>query len=336
MLIFDHCMLVSRPHRVSGLERPTTYTTDSGWWGTCHRVNGGGFMQKDATGLTSAGGRVVRSIVGPEFEQSLIERIRPLAAEHGLKPEALAGALKEAILEDGQRRHWGEYPAEDRRSHALALVLWKLFAGGSELWITLKTPAGNAVPLNLLVTAYRMWRRAVSFAASRGVGSSDAADALAQMTHATADQLARGDRGGEHNRIRSTDNYLFASYMHLIFHISEKQGSTHLVRFSRLNDRSDEGAFQRALENSILCRELLAVMPPQGRKAAIVRYLMGFEWAEAARALKTSINAAQKAQSVGLRRAFETCMRELRKAARPKAEATTLPKENKKNAFDGE
>ncbi len=295
-------------------------------------------MRKNASAGKPPGGQTNRSTVGAEFAFGLIEEIRPLAAEHGVGSEALAGALREAVFEVDQNKKEVECSAEERNSYLLGLILWKVFARGSELWITPKTAAGNDVPVDLLVMAYTMWRRAVSFAASCGVGSSDAAEALAQTTHATADQLARDDRSGESNRIRSVHNYLFAAFMYAIFRVAGKQGSKPVqhVQLSGLNDRSDEGAFHRALESSILCRELLKAMPPKGRRAAIARYFMGFGWPETAETLKTSVNAAQKAQSVGLRRAFETCMRELRNMGRPNAESDTPLMKNKKPISEGE
>ncbi len=277
-------------------------------------------MQKDAAGWPSAGERLAQMILGQEYELGLLEEIRPIAAEHGVSQEELADALSEAIFEAALKARDGEISAEDHRPYVLGLIFWKLFGKGTELWITLRSAGGNTVPLELLVTAYRMWRRAVTFAVGCGVGTSEAAEALAHTTHATADQLARIEQGGNTNPIRSLHNYLFAAYIYLILRIAAKNGSTIQIQFSGLNDRSDEGAFQRALENSILLRELLAVMAPQSRKAAIFRAYAGFSWQEVAHVLKTSVNAVQKAQSVGLRRALETYTREIRNGSRAGAE----------------
>jgi DNA-directed RNA polymerase specialized sigma24 family protein len=260
-------------------------------------------MQKDAEGWPSAGG---------EFALGLLEQIRPIAAEHGVSQEELADALSEAIFEATQKATEGKGCPEDHRCYVLGLTFWKLFGEGTELWITLRTERGSSVPFELLVTAYKMWRRAVSFAVRCGVGTSEAAEALAHTTHATADQIARIDQSGGANSIRSIHDYLFAAYIYLILRIAAKSGSIVPMQLSGRNDRSDEGAFQRALEDSILLRELLGVMAPQERRTAIIRSYLGFSWPEVARVLKTSINAVQKAQSVGLRKALETCTRDLK------------------------
>jgi hypothetical protein len=227
----------------------------------------------------------------------------------------MAGAFQEAVLEISRNRQDTESPAEERRGHLIGLIFWKLFARGEELWITSKTSAGNAVPLELLMTAYRLWRRAVRFAATHGVGSSDAAEILAHATHATADRLARGEN---YDSIRKLDAYLFSAFMYAVFRISRKQGSKdiHFVQLSGMKDLSDDGAFQRVMEGAILCQELLNVMPPRGKSAATARYLLGYDWPETAAALGSSVNAAQKAQSVGFKRALEIWVREFRKVRR--------------------
>ena len=275
-------------------------------------------------------------ILGQEYELGLLEEILPIAAEHGVSQEELADAVSETIFEAAQKARDGQISTEDHRPYVLGLIFWKLFGKGTELWITLRTVRGNPVPFELLVTAYRMWRRAVSFATSCGVGSSEAAEALAHTTHATADQLARNERDGESTRIRSVHNYLFAAYIYLILRFAAKSGSTVHIQLSGLNDRSDEGASQRTLENAILLRELLAVMAPQSRKTAIIRAYMGFSWQEVAHVLKTSVNAVQKAQSVGLRKALETCTRELKSFVCPKVDAGTSRNKNKRSRPGGE
>jgi DNA-directed RNA polymerase specialized sigma24 family protein len=282
--------------------------------GPCRWITGW-IMQKDAAVETISGGNILRSVVEQEIEFGLLEEIRELAATHQVGPEAMAGAFQEAVLEIGRDKHEKESPADERRGHLIGLIFWKLFARGQELWITSKTDAGNAVPLELLVTAYRLWRRARTLAAKHGVGSSDAAEILAHATHATADRLAMRR---DYDRIRKLDSYLFSAFMYAVFRLSRKLGSqdVHFVQLSSL-DPSDEGSFQRAMEGAILCHELLNVMPPRGKSAATARYLLGYDWPETAAALGSSVNAAQKAQSVGFKRALEICTREFRKVRRP-------------------
>lgn len=180
------------------------------------------------------------------------------------------------------------------------------------------------MPLDLLVAAYTMWRRAVTLAAEHGVGRPEAAEVLAKTTHATADHIAKRDLGSE-DQIRDIERYLFASFINSISRIARKRGPKHVIRKASFFDRCDEGAFQQALESSVFCRELLNVMPPKGRRVAIARYLMGYEWPEVADVFDTSVNAAKKAQSVGLRRAFETCTRKFRKVKGERVDGQTTP-----------
>ena len=83
-------------------------------------------------------------------------------------------------------------------------------------------------------------------------------------------------------------------------------------------DLSDRGAFQGALESKILCRELMKFMQPMQESVTNCRLILGYSWTETAAVLDTTISAAQKALSSGIRRAFGTCMRELRKVGRQK------------------
>jgi len=51
--------------------------------------------------------------------------------------------------------------------------------------------------------------------------------------------------------------------------------------------------------------------PPKGRRVAIARYLMDMSGRRLRMFLRRPVKAAKKAQSVGLRRAFETCTRKV-------------------------
>jgi len=101
---------------------------------------------------------------------------------------------------------------EERHSNLVELIVWRLFARQSGLWIPSKTAAGNSVPLALLVTAYTTWKRAVTFAAEYGVGRPEAAEVLAKAAHSTADYIAKRDREGD-DPIRDIESYHFKSFM---------------------------------------------------------------------------------------------------------------------------
>jgi DNA-directed RNA polymerase specialized sigma24 family protein len=248
----------------------------------------------------------------------LIQEIQSLLGRHGVGPEALAGALEEALFDIGATGKERDALPEEIRSCLLGLVLSKIFARGSVLWISLRTDTGIAVSPDLLVTAHALWAKALHLAARYGVDAAAAAEALAGATHTTAEELAGSGGVREARKIRDVRNYLFATYMYTIFGIAGRQGSIHTLHLDTedldTNGLSDKGAFLEVLERGIYCREFLAAMPPKGRSVAIARYILGYSWPETARALGCSINTAQKALSTGVRKAFATCMQDLRRA----------------------
>jgi len=275
-------------------------------------------MQQGSGECASAPGRDVHSVIGHKLKSDLLEEIRPVATAHCVGEDALVQAYGEAVNELDQ--NWDErLSQEERRTSLLGLILWKLFAGGSAPWIDSRTAEGNAVPIDVLVSAYEMWKRAVGFAERFRLDSATTAEALARAAHRTADQLARIGRGEVKYTIRNVGRYLFVAYMRAVFDATAKDGLPR-TDFTELTDaeESDSGTFQQGLENSILCRELLDVMPPKAKSVVISRFIAGKGWAEIAAGLETTVNAAQKAQSVGFKRAFEICMGELRKERRPK------------------
>ena len=198
------------------------------------------------------------------------------------------------------------FPGEELRSTLFELILWKIFGRGAALWIGSRTEAGHEIPQDVLVTAHSMWKGAVNLAAKYGVDTAAAEEALAAATHATADQLASSGEGTEREEIRDVRNYLFATYMYRIFDIAGKQGSSQTDYVDMENwvsnrKLTDKGTFLDGLESGIYCRELLDAMPPRAKSVAIARYVLGYSWAETAGALDSSVNAAQKALSNGVR-----------------------------------
>jgi len=258
------------------------------------------------------------SAIGPRAGENLIEEMRPLVDRHGVGTEALAGAVEEALREVDAGGPDKAISGEELRSSLLGLVLWKIFGKGAALWINPKTGAGQDVPLEVLVDAFSMWGKAANLAARHGVDVAAAAEAYSEATHATADRLAAG-AGSEGKEIRDVRKYLFASYMHRLSDIGGRQGSsrTDLVDMEGWvanRELTDKGAFLEVLNSGIYCREFLDAMPPKGRSVAIARYILGYSWPETAGALSSSVNAVQKALSVGVRKAVGMCMRELRRS----------------------
>jgi len=294
-------------------------------------------MQSRVKGLTAARVGKDESSIKEKIGYSCIDEIQPLLEPHGVRQEILAKALNEALLEIRDKPDNG--PPEEQRKLLLGLVLWKIFAKGSALWITLRTQAGNAVPPELLIAAYAVWKDAMNLAAKHGIDNAAAAESLVQVTHATADQMAKHGQDSEKGEIRDIRKYVFASYMYSIFALSAKQGSNRtdyvdMGEWIARREFSDRGAFEEAVESEILCNELLQAMPPRGRSIAVARYILGYSWPETAGALDTTVNAAQKALSTAVRQALGTCMRELRKMGHRKvAKVESHLKKNKKTSF---
>jgi DNA-directed RNA polymerase specialized sigma24 family protein len=292
-------------------------------------------VRRDIEGNVFAEREGEHSSVG--LGKRLFEEIRPLVNLHGVGTETLVAALEAALLEVGTGEN--DVSREELRSTLLGLVLWKIFGRGSALWIASKTEAGHEVPLDLLVLAFAMWEGAVNLATKYGVDTAAAAEALAAATHATADKLAGSGVAREGNKIRDVRNYLFASYMYTIFNIAGKHGSSQpdyvdMEDWVANREDSDKGAFLEVVESGVYCRELLEAMPPKARSVAIARYVLGYSWSETAGALGSSINAAQKALSIGVRRAIGTCMQELRRARHRKpVDIETRKKRGKKAAI---
>ncbi len=293
-------------------------------------------MQTDAKGQTFAVGTIGVSDAAHEPEVGLINKIQSLLAPYGVGSDVSAKALNEALLEVRDRSI--DNSPEDQQLFLLELTLWKIFAKGSAFWVNSQTESGNPVPEELLVAAFSIWKNAANLATRQGIDSAVSAEAMAQATYATADQLARNRQNPESKEIKNIRQYLFTVYMHSISGISLKQGSKQ-INFAKLEEwiekreLSDRGAFQEVVENGLFCHELLQAMTPRGRSVAVTRYILGYSWPETAGALGTSINAAQKALSIGVRKALGTCMQELRRVGGKKVvEIESHLLKNKKNS----
>jgi DNA-directed RNA polymerase specialized sigma24 family protein len=235
---------------------------------------------------------------------------------HGVARDVLAGALERALFEAGANGKDIETSEKELRSTLLGLVLWAIFGRESTLWISSRTEAGDEVPTELMVIAFAMWAKAVRFADRYRVDSDVAAEALMSATHATAERLRRIGKDKESREIR---NYLFAAYMYRINHIARRQGSNRTDGIDDgdwRSDRkvSDKGAFCNVVESGIYWNEILDAMPPRGRGVAMARYIFGNSWDETAGAFGSSVNAAQKALSTGIRKALGACRRDVRRA----------------------
>jgi hypothetical protein len=256
------------------------------------------------------------SAIQAEAASGLLEEIQPLVAQHGIQEGALSNAFEETLLEIGEKNIGNS--AEEIRSHLIGFILWKLFARGAALWISAQTKTGNRVPLNVLVTAYALWKNALRVASRHGKDALTAADALVKVTHHTADLISRNAVDPESESIHDVYHYLYTGYTYMIRRIAagrapNENNSVEIGKWIEKyrGELSDQGAFRRVIHNEILCRELMNAMQPKGRSVAYARYVLGCSWPETADILGTSINAAQKALSFGIRTVLEIYGKEL-------------------------
>ncbi len=284
-------------------------------------------MQNDSAGPPSADENLSRSTPPRETESDLRQEIERVAAARGVPADEVARAVRESILEVEQSEKEKPFSREERRSHLLGLTVWRLFGRSSGLWIPPRTESGNTVPPDLLAEGYRMWIRAQRFAAWSRVDSAGAAQALVRVIHDNTDKLAEDNLSARAKAIRALPNFLFISFKYGVLRLATKQGSDrrYYVEWRGLEDVSDKGVFKRILENHILCNELVDVMPPEGRGAAISRQILGYDWQEVADTLETSVNAAQKAQTVAFQRAYYFCTKQIRRIHRPRKRAEAQP-----------
>ena len=244
-------------------------------------------------------------------KNDLFTKIQPFLAPYRKRKKKLEAAIRNAFR---------EIEINTVQPETLSMVFWKIFGGDSILWIDEPTSAGNNVPFDVMATAYAMWWDAQQVAFKRGLDDVDAAEAMTQVVHHIADRLA--DKNAP--VIRNIRNYMFVSYVRTL-----EQIDTHYVGARRRKPKkqiSDSGAFLAALENAILCDEILSFMPTQLREMAIFKYMLGYSFDELAAAVDSSSVAVRKAVSSGIRKAFGARMRDLHTQGH-----SGIPRKNRKH-----
>ena len=233
---------------------------------------------------------------------SLFTTLQPVLTPYRISEKKLMTAIEKASWEVGETE--GNVQTE-----TMSLTLWNIFGNGSPLWISPRTPAGNTITLDVLATAYALWHDAQRVAVRRGLDSVDAAEALTRVVYQLADMISDGTAP----EILSIRKYLFVSYARALSRIAENAGILCPSGQEKEENPSDGGAFIDELDNGILCYDLLRALPLKMRKAVIFRHLKGYTCMETADAIGMSRTAARKAIHDGLRKAYETCMKELKK-----------------------
>jgi DNA-directed RNA polymerase specialized sigma24 family protein len=225
-------------------------------------------------------------------------------------------AFEDTLLEIGEKNIGNS--ADEIREHLTGYILWKLFARGAALWISAQTGTGSQVPLNVLVTAYALWKNALRVAARHRMDALTAADALVKVAHNTADLLSGNAGDSESMVIHDVYHYLYTGYVHMIRRIASGRApnennsveiEAYIAKYRR--EFSDRGASREALYHEILFEEVLGAMQPKGRSVVYAQYVLGYSWPETAKFLGISVNAARKALSFGIRTVMEIYGQEL-------------------------
>jgi len=219
-------------------------------------------------------------------ETDLLERIKPfLASYRKRRDKALSNALNEIEL-------------DAVHTETLSMDFGEIFGDDDILWIEEPTTAGNDVPLHVMAAAYAIWKDARRFAYKLGLDGVDAAEALTKVVHLIADRLA----GSNAPVIRNIQNYMFMCYARVLKRVAARYVGSQ--RRQLKTQMSDNGKFLAALENVILCDEILSEMPPQLREMVRSKYKLGYSFEELAAAAGSTNSAVRKAVNSGIRKTF--------------------------------
>ena len=233
----------------------------------------------------------------------LFKEIQPLLEKYGIQEETILDAIEKAFREMKRERC-------NIRQWLLSLVCRKIFKDKRFLLINPQTPAGNKIPLDVLATAYAMWRQAQRAAAAHGMDDIDANEAMTRIVYVVADRRVRSTG----KPIRDLRKYMITGYLNELRKMAKKAGIGCHTDCDPDEEISDEGGFIDALENLVLCKEVLATLPPKVRKMVYLRHMMGYSCKETAAMMDLSSNAVRKALSVGIRKYLGINLCDLRAA----------------------
>ncbi len=254
------------------------------------------------------------ALAGNDFENQaceLIEELKSLLNPHGVESAELADACKEALLE-ASRNNISD-SSEELQTYVTELVLWNLFARGSSLWINSRTEAGNLVSLEIMATAYVLWKDGLNLATYYSVDSAAAAEIMALVTHQAADKMANYADDPESEPIRDIRKYIFTAFRYSVYIITKKQSSPprDFLDMSNLGKNWESGL--TGIEKQIFCEELLKAMPQRDQNIFIAYYISEYTWEETAKSLGLTVSAAQKSLSKAIMKTFGIGMQELRR-----------------------
>jgi RNA polymerase sigma factor (sigma-70 family) len=254
------------------------------------------------------------ALAGNDFEErtgKLIEELKPLLIEHGVKSTALSDACKEALLEMG-RNDIGN-SSEALQPYFLELVLWNLFARGSSLWINSRTKAENMVPLEIMTMAYVLWKDGLSLAEHYCVDSAAAAEIMALVAHKAADRIGNSEGDPESEPVRDIRKYIFTAFRYAIYMVAKKQSSPprDFLEMNSMSKNWESGL--TGIEKQIFCEELLKAMPQKDQRVFVARYISEYTWKETAKKLGLTVGAAQRSLSDAMIKTFGIRIQELRR-----------------------
>ena len=240
-----------------------------------------------------------------EIKRNLIRIIQSLPDSSAIDTAILDAALDRALRETHE-------DFDDFQLLVLDRVLWRFFARESDLWIGCRTPAGNAVSADVLVTSYTMWRGAAAYAENRGVDNLKSAAAMADAVYTAVDDMAKG------KDIVNLRKYVFGIYRHNMLRIIRNPNFAYNKKKVGITEKRlwNKRINSDKIENEVLCRELFEFMPQRAQDVAYMRYWLGHTCEEIAKELNTSANAVQKALSIGIQKALEACRNDNKRASK--------------------
>lgn len=255
-----------------------------------------------------------------EIRAAILEELHELLSRHGIEPKEFSDAVRAASLDLSPNTERNETNLVEHHPSFVSLVLWRIFARSSGLWIEQRTETGIIVPPELMLTAYSIWGCAERLATKHGVDGAAAADALVRATYAIAGRLANGPHDRPAGEVRNLRKYVFAAFSYRIFrivrdHLLCKIDFVDMQEWIEKQELSDEGAFIEAVEKNILCQEILTAIPIKAKGIAVSRFVSDYDWPEIAESLGITVNAAHKILRNGVRTAMGTCDRSIRPAA---------------------
>jgi len=249
-----------------------------------------------------------------KIKARMLTKIQPFLESCGIEKESIDNAIEKALMEIRKDEN-------SAQSWLLSLVFCKIFGDNGFFLTDNQTPAGNDIPFDILIAAYKMWQDAKRTAAMSGLDDLDAVEALVSVVNIVTDRLARGNGA----TILNINKYMQTVYINELKRLAEKIG---IIRFDDLkpNERvSDDGAFFDALENGMTRDKLLRGLSAKEKDAVGFYYAMGHSCKETAALMGLSNSAVRQILSRAVQKCSESlCGKSRRRGKLPKRRKNSL------------